>query len=340
MSTIKDVAKLAGVSPSTVSRVLSGEGPSPASEKTKERIWEAVRKTGYSVNESARTLRRKEMPERRPDQAIDCILARELDYFIDPFLSSLRRVMEAELFKHDYRLRAQFGISDLQHRLKDESQKRDAAIILGRIDTASLKVLKNNYRHLIYTGLQDLDLGIDSVMCSSYAAMCTAIEYLVSLGHQRICYLGETHKEERFTAYCDMLRKYELREEKSLILDVRHTPSDSYEGLKSALDAGLDCTAIICANDVSAVGVLKLLKERRISVPGDISIIGINDEESTRYLDPMLTSMSVPTEEMGNHVVKLLIDRIEQGHYTPVKMYLPCRLITRDSTSTPHRKNT
>ena len=335
MSTIKDVARLAGVSPSTVSRVLSGNGPSAASEKTWEKIWEAVRQTGYQANETARKLRKTASEAVEPEHTIDCILARELDYFIDPFLNALRRNMEEDLFKSGYRLRAQFGISDLERYISDDNSKRDAAIILGRVDMQSLKVIKNNYRHLVYTGLQDLDLGIDSVICRGYDAICIAMDYLVSLGHRKICYLGETKSEERYTAYIDMCKRLGLNVDKRLIVDVSFTPSDSYNGLKKALEGGLDCTAIICANDVSALGVMKLLKEKRIPVPTAMSVIGVNDMENTRFIEPMLTTMSVHTAEMGGHVVRLLIDRINKKHFTPVKLYIPSHLIVRESCAPP-----
>lgn len=331
MSTIKDVAKLAGVSPSTVSRVLSGEGPSAASEKTKEKIWEAVRVTGYSVNESARKLRKKENGTKESEQAVDFILARELDYFLDPFLSSLRRVIEENLFKRGYRVRSQLGLPDIKTQLSAVRKEKGSAVILGRIDMQSLKVLKNTYQNLIYAGLQDLELGIDSVICSGYDAVATAMDYLVSMGHSKICYIGETKSEQRYNAYLDKVREHGIANSKDLIIDVLFTPSDSYYGLKKALDHGLNCTAIICANDVSAVGVLKALKEARIAVPEEISIIGINDVENIRYLEPMLTTMSIPAEEMGGHVAKLLIDRIEKSHNAPVKLYIPSSLVKRDS---------
>lgn len=334
MSTIKDVAKIAGVSVSTVSRVLSGSGPSAASDKTKEKIWEAVRICGYSVNKTAQNLRKNKKTSARPEHAIDCILARELEYFIDPFLSSLRRVIEENLFRYEYRLRAQFGLSDLSQHLNPEDQKRDAAIILGRIDASGLKVLKNNYRHLIYVGLQDLDLEIDSVICSGYDSVGHAMDYLFSLGHKKICYLGETKNEQRYNAYLDKLQEYNLPSRRDLVVDVFFTPNDSYEGLKRALDTGIDCTAILCANDTSVFGVLKVLKEYHKDVPYDISVIGINDMENNRYLEPMLTSVAVPIDEMGKHVVKLLIDRIEGGHRAPVKLYLPSSLVKRESCTT------
>lgn len=331
MATIKDVAKLAGVTPSTVSRVLNGKSPSAASDKTKEKIWKAVRETGYSVNEMARELRKPKNVDATQDHFIDCILARELDYFLDPFLSSIRRVIEEELFMNNYRLRAQFGLSDLAEHVRSDSEKKGAAVIIGRIDAANLKILKIIYTHLIYVGLQDLELGIDSVMCSGYNAVTTLMDYLYSLGHRKICYLGETKDEQRFNSYLDSQKRLQLPHTKQQIVDVLFTPSDSYVGLKKALDKGFDCTAILCANDTSVVGVLKALKEAHKDVPRDVSVVGINDVEDVRYLDPMITTISFPTEEMGKHVVRLLLDRMEGKHYSPVKLYLPGQLIVRDS---------
>jgi len=331
MATIKDVAKLAGVTPSTVSRVLNGKSPSAASDKTKEKIWKAVRETGYSVNEMARELRKPKNVDATQDHFIDCILARELDYFLDPFLSSIRRVIEEELFMNNYRLRAQFGLSDLAEHVRSDSEKKGAAVIIGRIDAANLKILKMIYTHLIYVGLQDLELGIDSVMCSGYNAVTTLMDYLYSLGHRKICYLGETKDEQRFNSYLDSQKRLQLPHTKQQIVDVLFTPSDSYVGLKKALDKGFDCTAILCANDTSVVGVLKALKEAHKDVPRDVSVVGINDVEDVRYLDPMITTISFPTEEMGKHVVRLLLDRMEGKHYSPVKLYLPGQLIVRDS---------
>ncbi len=325
MSTMKDVANLAGVSISTVSRVLSGDNPSAASKKTTARIWDAVRTLEYSINETASNLRK---PKPVIDEkVIDCILARELLFFSDPFLSSLRHVIEECLFKKGYRLRGQIGVSELNNL----DSIGDAAIILGRVDSNVLKVLKKSYKHLIYTGLQEMDLNIDSVICRGYDSVCAAMDYLASLGHKRICYLGETSREERYVAYLDMVKKLRLADDKSLVVDVLFTPGDSYSGLKKALSKGLDCSAIICANDASYFGVLKAVKEFHKSIPEDISVIGINDMEDIRYLDPMLTSMSIPVEDMGNLVVQLLISRINQLHSVPAKVYIPSRLTVRDS---------
>ena len=96
--------------------------------RTREKIWEAVRLTGCKANETARELRKPKSPDIYSERAIDCILARELDYFLDPFLSSVRRVLEEEFFKSGYHLKAQFNLSSLpKHAISNEA-KRDAAI--------------------------------------------------------------------------------------------------------------------------------------------------------------------------------------------------------------------
>ena len=204
---------------------------------------------------------------------------------------------------------------------------------MGRIDATNLKLLKKAYAHLIYVGLQDLELGIDSVMCSGYKAVADLMDYLYSLGHRKICYLGETKDEQRYTAYVDSLNRLQLPFERQRVVDVMFTPADSYDGLQKAIDKGFDCTAIICANDASVVGVLKALREARKDVPRDVSVVGINDVEDVRYLDPMMTTISFPIEEMGKHVVRLLLDRINHKHFSPVKLYLPGQLIIRESCS-------
>ena len=79
----------------------------------------------------------------------------------------------------------------------------------------------------------------------------------------------------------------------------------------------------------------RVCKEKRIPVPTAMSVIGVNDMENTRFIEPMLTTMSVHTAEMGGHVVRLLIDRINKKHFTPVKLYIPSHLIVRESCAPP-----
>ena len=331
MSTLKDVARLAGVSPSTVSRVVNGGSTGAASEETVRRIWDAVRESGYSVNENARSLRMKEEGGVKETLAIDCVFARDLDSFIDPFFMVLMQIIEADAFKRGYRLRYQYPIGDLKSVPLPDAKKKAAAIILGRTDKAHLELLKGTYRHLVYVSLQDKDLDVDSVICSGYDAMVKGLEYLWSLGHRKICYVGETVDEQRYDAYHDVMQKYAGSGCEELVIEVPFNSAHSYEAVNRALDEGMKFTAVFCSNDISSVGVYRALKKHRLSVPRDVSVIGLNDLEYVRYLDPMLTSVRVPMEELGRHAASLLIDRIENGHSLPVKLMIPSELVTRES---------
>lgn len=333
MVTMKEVAKQAGVSTSTVSRVLSGQRA--ASPETAERIWRVVRETGYSVSEAARSLRSSEPAIKTAVTAIDCVFARDSGGAVDPFFTALLRVIEPELFRADHRLRHQYALTESAIPLPPDSAKKDAALILGRIDRAGLDRLRCHYRHLIYVGLQDRETGIDSVICSSYDAAVTGMEYLLSLGHRRICYLGETKNEQRYLACRDVMEKHRVEGCELVTVGVRFTTGDSYAGIQKALKDGHEFTAVFCANDISTLAVLRALREQRLAVPGDISLLGLNDMESVRYLEPMPSTVRVPIEEMGRMAAKLLLDRIEGGHRLPVRLLLPSELVLRDSCCPP-----
>lgn len=107
------------------------------------------------------------------------------------------------------------------------------------------------------------------------------------------------------------------------------------------MNAKSDITAIFCANDNTAIGAIKALRERGYRIPEDISIIGVDDIETAQYLSPMLTTVHIPTEEMGRTAAKILIDRISGGHKLPMKIVLPFYIAKRDTCAKPssHRKS-
>ena len=143
--------------------------------------------------------------------------------------------------------------------------------------------------------------------------------------------MGETDNEQRFQSYLDAMADLELGDLTPYVARCLFNPTDGYEATNRLLDSGVEFTAILCANDMNAVGAMKSLREHRLKVPQDVSIIGINDMETVCYLDPMLTTIHVPLEEMGHLGVKLLIDRIEVGHTSSIKVDVPFTLIQRES---------
>ena len=328
---IKEVAKAAGVSPSTVSRVVNGGNLTAASKETQEKIWEAVRQLGYSPNHHARNLK-KPGNMRGPKAEIDCVYARKVGPFLDPFFATLMHAAEVELTRMGYILRYYYSLEDIETSgINRVNGGPTAAIVLGRPQKETLDLLRNHYANIVYSGLNALHEDIDQVLCSGYHAAEACIEHLIDLGHSKICYLGEVYKEQRYHGYCDAMRRHGLLDEEKYVIDTPFTPAGAYDAVNLFLEKNRDFTAIFCPNDMSAMGVYKALKEHKLKVPRDISVIGINDMETVRYLDPMLTTINIPMEEMGKMVAKLLVDRIEGGHMLPTKIEIPFSLISRYS---------
>lgn len=332
MMSIKEVAALAGVSPSTVSRVVNSGSVSAASADTQQKIWEAVRQVGYVPNQNARRLKHPLNNSPRSCN-IDCVYARVVDQYLDPFFTQLMRAAEVEAFNSGYNLRYHYSIVDIQN---GETQALDShsesALVLGRIEPSTLKLLRKWYRNIVNVGLNFVPGNeIDQVISSGYSATCTCIEYLRSLGHTKICYMGETKNEQRYQGYLDSMQAVGIENLQRYVIETPFNPTSGYTSAKELLERELDFTAIVCVNDMTAVGALKALRENKLKVPKDISLIGINDLETVRYLDPMLTTVHIPLEEMGSIAMKLLIDRIAGGHSLPVRAEIPNSLIRRES---------
>ena len=327
--TIKDVAKMAGVSPSTVSRVINKGDSKSASPDTQKKIWEAVKKLGYTPNLHAQSLKTVQPNSSVSAKEIACVYGRTADSFINPFFSELMSAVEKAAYERGYFLR--FSSSAIPAEHTEHPGSTNAVIILGRTDNTTLHNLQNVYRHVLYTGLQDLPMDIDQVISSGYQAARTAVQYLLSLGHRKICYIGEKTHEQRFLAYKETMAEAGLTITDQDIGSTDLSPGQGYEAVNQLFEKNQSFTAIFCSNDILAVGALKALKDHHFKVPDDVSLISIDDIETAGYLSPMLTTIHIPIQEMGAMAVKLLIDRIEGGHRIPMKVNLPNKIVYRDS---------
>lgn len=336
--TLKEIAQEAGVSISTVSRVVNKNAPGAASKEVQDKIWEIVRRTGYTPNSTARNLKKGEENAAPVSRSIACMFARATDTVTDLFFTSLARSIEQEAFKRNYVLKYSFSSFDATHpntfRLITDNHV-DGVVILGRCDKPMLKMMKQYFNYVAYTGLNYLDAKYDQVICDGYAAAHAAVSYLIELGHRKIAYIGETQSESRYNGYCDALSAHHISYWKGYTANVRLSLENGYQGAKKLLDTGCDATACFCANDITAIGAMRALQEAGLSIPRDVSIISIDDIETAQYLNPMLTTVHIPVEEMGQMAAKILIDRIEGGHRLPVRVALPFYIAQRDSCAPP-----
>ncbi|MEY8351904.1 LacI family DNA-binding transcriptional regulator [Lachnospiraceae bacterium 54-53] len=340
--TLKEIAKEAGVSISTVSRVVNKNSPGAAGKEVQDRIWEIVRRTGYTPNSTARTLKMGNGTDSvLSSRSIACLFARTSDTVTDLFFTSLSRSIEQEAFKRNYVLKYSFSSFDINHpntfRLISDSHV-DGVVILGRCDKALLKTLKTYFNCVAYTGLNNLEARYDQIICDGHQAAVAAVNHLIDLNHTKIAYIGETWEENRYAGYQSALADRRLPVRKDYVANVTLSSEGGYQGVKRLLKAGCDATAYFCSNDVTAIGAMRAFQEAGLSIPKDVSLISIDDIDTAKYLNPMLTTVHIPVEEMGQMTAKILIDRIEGGHRLPLKINLPFYIASRDSCACPGRR--
>ncbi len=340
--TLREIAQEAGVSISTVSRVINQNNSSAASKEVQDRIWEIVRRTGYTPNSSARNLKNGAAElSSEPSHSIACLFARTPEAITDPFFSQLARSIEKEAFKQNYILKYSFTSIDIQHPSTFHliaNNQVDGVAVLGRCNKQLLSFLKKYFNYVIYTGLNSLNAKYDQVLCEGLAASEAAVEYLVSLGHREIAYVGETVDEERYLGYTAALQKHGLPLRSEYVSNVILSSEGGYSGTKALLERTRSMTAVFCPNDLTAIGAMRALQESGLRIPEDVSIIGIDDIDMAQYLSPMLTTVHVPLDEMGKTAAKILIDRIQGGHSLPMRITMPFYLAIRESCAPPRKR--
>ena len=332
--TLKEIAREAGVSISTVSRVINNNSKA-ASKEVQDRIWEIVRRTGYTPNSVAQHLKQGGIPTSEvKSRSLACLFARTPAMMTDMFFSSLARSLEQEAIQHNYILKYSFSSFDINNPATFQviaDNHVNGIAVLGRCDKQTLKFLKQYFNHIVYVGLNSLDAKYDQIICEGRQAGSTAMEHLIKLGHTKIGYIGETACEERYAGYCDALSSHKIPLKREYVADVRLSSEDGYRGAKMLLSRDADITAVFCSNDITAIGAMHAFQESGIRIPQDISLISIDDIDTASYLTPMLTTIHIPTQEMGQMAAKILIDRIDGGHRPPIKLNLPFYLANRES---------
>ncbi|KIY23115.1 MULTISPECIES: LacI family DNA-binding transcriptional regulator [Mesobacillus] len=335
--TLKDIAKMAGVSITTVSRVINHSNTKVASKDVQSKIWDIVRQTNYVPNATARRLKMKDshFPQKTQSKTIGCIYARSTVGDSNPFFSEIARSLEREAFKLGYILKYSFSGYDINDPKTYElisSYNVDGVAILGRFDKHLLSFIKKHYKYIVYTGLNKVaHADYDQVLTDGYQAAISVVKYLNRLGHTKIAYLGETKNEVRYQGYCDAMRQLNLTVRNENIIECQFSSEYGYLATKEYLKDKREVTAIFCGNDLSAIGAVKAIKESDLKVPEDISIMGIDDIDTVQYVSPMITTIHVPREELGKVTAKLLIDRINNGKKIPMKIELPYSIIERES---------
>ncbi len=331
---LKKIASMVGTSVSTVSRVLNNTSSTCASRDLQDRIWEAAREIGYLPNEAARQLR-KSGKETASGLHISILLARITSLEKDLFFSELFRNLEVELMKQhtliDHVIYADETFSQ-------NLSASDGVIILGRCSQKLLTHITGQNKNVVAIWRNPMNFNVDEVICDGQKASELAMRHLISCGHKKIAYIGDCSYESRYIGYCNMMIQNHMPMDYSLIKQTDQTKEKAetalYELLEQKASGRSDFTAILCANDSTAIHVLKLLRREKKKVRDSISVISIDNVEESQNTQPLLTTIHIPRSEMAHMAVNLLLDRIAKAHEETVRIEFPCRLILRDSCYT------
>lgn len=341
---IKKIAQLTGASPATVSRVLSKENYKCRNKELEEKIWQTAAQLKYTPNFYARSLR-KNISEDREFFTVDIYLTRFESVEQDAFFEELFQILKKKSIEFGCILGKNLNASEVMTLGQDvphipykndpqisvvEEKKNCGLIILGKCPQNLIQVLKKRYRYIAGIDRNPTDYEYDEVVCNGTTAAEKAMEHLLSLGHRNIAYIGDCTYESRYIGYYQTLLNHRIPLNHSNIHPTNQTMEAGFQAMINIINSDNHPTAIFCANDTTAIGVLKALNKnkRKKYIPSVISIDNILASEKT---SPMLTTINIPKEEMVHMALTLLTDRKKGNHSENIRIELPCRLVERES---------
>ncbi len=336
---LKDVASSSGVSISTVSRVLRGDGSRPVDPATSERIWAAARDLGYRPNLTARALALGQVSASKPLREIGVVIGRKTIRFSDPFFSRVIEGIDAETVANRWRLRFIHTMRDLDEGgLWHEVVRPE--VIGGLIGVAlsadALQRLSTTDVPLIVAvEASHAAAGMDVVQCDKEGAIAQVMAHLWELGHRRVAFLGPTLEERcrRFRAWLAL-----AGERSTMIVDTDDVwdMEAGYTGMRRLLNEpreGLP-TAVVAACDSLAVGALRAAREAGITTQRDITVVGFDDTMGA-FTSPTLTTVTVEREQLGRLAVRRLIERQLHPDEPPIRLIEATHLVVRESSGAP-----
>jgi len=320
VATIEEVAKLAGVSTATVSRVLNHH--EYVSERTRIRVWEVVKNLGYQPKIFARTL------ASRKTFTIGIVVSRRIVDILGSEVGSFYKVVLKALYDH----REEFRFSTEQLVLEETkpSNSFDGYLIVGSdASCEQVKAFSQSAKVVLVDHYVD-GLRVNSVVSDGYGGMFYVTERFIAKGKSRIVHL---HGPLTFYGFRDRYAGYVAAMQKNGLLPVRYEYDDLHEEIDGVLKKILQNRkpeVILCSNDIIALRTVRCLKKWGYSIPRDISVVGFDDIAQSEVAS--LSTLRVQKYEMGYHAAKRLYELlIGHGPY-PCKMCLYTSFIRRESS--------
>jgi DNA-binding LacI/PurR family transcriptional regulator/fructoselysine-6-P-deglycase FrlB-like protein len=335
--TIREVAKKAGVSPATVSRVISQFGY--VSEATRNKVLTTIRELGYRPNTIARSMVTK------ATHTIGLVVTD----ITNPFFAQLARGVEEITWNNGYTL----ILANT-----DEDVARECAIIQAlqekQVDALIIvPASSNNAPHLFELLRQGIpivlvdrevtDLPVDKVMVDNEEGAYNAVSHLIKLGHSRIAILLDnpdiTTNVERLNGYKRALKENNISINEDLIRSCQYTQQSAYEIIKEILHRPDRPSALFTANNFMTIGAIKAIHETGLHVPQDLALVGFDDLEYEPLNASQLTVVSQPITAIGNIAGQRIISKLRGDNNPPMEIRLKTHFIVRESCGASPKSN-
>lgn len=329
MITIKDIAKMAEVSVTTVSRVINNKPD--VSKNTKNRVLKIIDKTGYKPNKVARGLVLSKT----------YTIGLVIPDISNPFFPEVSRGVENKAKSLGYSV----ILCDTDNDIKEEkraielllSQKVDGIILSFSIDNReTLLELEKKNIPIIQIDREIIDSKFSSVTINNIKSAYKATEHLIKNGHKKLGHLNGNLAtktgQDRLKGFKEAIRKYKIELNENWIMNGNYSRSSGYELTKKLLKKKKRPTAIFAANDYMAIGAYEAVFETDFNIPNDISIIGHDNIEISSVVKPGLTTMDQPKYDLGQKAAEILIKKIEnENDFGKENIVLETNLILRNS---------
>ncbi|RNI24244.1 LacI family DNA-binding transcriptional regulator [Flexivirga caeni] len=330
MTTLDEVARQSGVSPSTVSRYLRGK--LALREETEQRIQDAVAALGYVGNASARSLAAQRSG----------VVGLVLPGLSNPFFAALADSIADEVARHDLSLLL-CTTRDVRQREEDytnllEGQAVDGMLYLGAHPSNRRlgRVIKRGLPVVVVDEPQEQLPPVTTLTVDNFTGGFQATSHLLDLGHRRIFYLGGPAKlgteHERRRGYSEALTRAGIDTSADLALSGSYTETFGVSALPHILTGKVQATAVFCASDHMALGLMSAAHVHGVQIPDDLSVVGFDDIQLAKYTTPGLTSVRQPVQEISHTAVEMLVSRMNNPAAAPEARTLPVELIVRGSS--------
>lgn len=332
MATLKDVAELADVSTTTVSRILNKDLSFSVKEETRDRVLQAAEELNYKTKKN----NIKEKSKRKTFGIVQWISSYEEEQ--DSYYLNLRQAVENYCIENKISIDRYFMENILE---VYENNHLDGLICIGKFSPSMADELASHSPNIIFIDSNPDGTRYSSIIHDLKGGTYLIVDYLKEMGHRHIGYIGgeeylgltqEINLDNREATFKEIVKedKEITTKPKDLYIDAFNHET-GYQSIMKAFDKKDMPTAFICGSDAIAMGALSALGELNDKLSKKISIISYNNIQSAQYMNPPLTTLSLNTKYMGELAGNLLRHMISSNHVTPVKVVCATHLVIRES---------